>query len=283
MKKEIIKNVSSGYGMIILALALLTAGVALLILKNFLGLFALLLFIFIVAGLFINNPNEVKALTLFGEYKGSVHQPGFLWANPFLKKQNISLRARNTNGPNLKVNEKNGNPIEIATVLVWKVVDSYKALFEVENFTKYIELQSEAALRHLAQSCPYDKHGYDDHSITLRDGGEAVNELLEKELNERLAPAGIEIIEARISHLAYAPEIAHAMLQKQQASAIVAARQLIVEGAVGMVEMALAKLSEKKVVELDEERKASMVSNMLVVLCGDKNVSPVINTGTLYS
>ncbi len=247
--------------------------------------FALLLvfaFLLILPGFFINNPNESKVALLFGEYKGTMRQEGFLWANPFFTKNHVSLRARNHNGNVLKVNDNLGNPIEIGAVLVWQVKDTAKALLEVENYQQYIVIQSEAAVRHLANTFPYDDIDEHTDGITLRASTDQVNALLEQELNERLARAGIVIIEARISHLAYAQEIAGAMLQRQQATAVVAARRQIVEGAVGMVEMALAKLSEKDIVVLDEERKAAMVSNLLVVLCGEKGTQPVVNTGTLY-
>jgi len=240
-------------------------------------------FVLLTKGLMIINPNHSRVLTFFGKYTGTVKENGLLWVNPLYKSSNLSLRSQNLNGQQLKVNDKLGNPIEIAAVIVWRVSDTYKASFEVVNFQQYVNIQSEAAVRHLAVSYPYDL--MEDESvggITLRDGGDKVNEMLEKELNERLAPAGITVLEARISHLAYAPEIAGAMLQRQQATAIVAARAKIVEGAVGMVEMALSKLSEKDIVVLDEERKAAMVSNLLVVLCGDSKVSPVVNTGTLH-
>jgi regulator of protease activity HflC (stomatin/prohibitin superfamily) len=245
------------------------------------GLFGLG-FIFISKGIMIINPNQARVLTFFGKYVGSVKENGLLWINPFFKSARISLRSQNLEGTPLKVNDKMGNPIEIAAVIVWQVSDTYKASFEVVDYTQYVKIQSEAAVRHLATSCPYD-HMEDEHAdITLRDGGEKVNELLEKELNERLAPAGIIIKEARISHLAYSPEIAGAMLQRQQATAIVAARFKIVEGAVGMVELALEQLSKKQIVQLDEEKKAAMVSNLMVVLCGEKAATPVLNTGTLY-
>jgi regulator of protease activity HflC (stomatin/prohibitin superfamily) len=240
-------------------------------------------FILVLPGLIINNPNESKVLTLFGKYVGTVKTDGFFWVNPFTSKRKVSLRANNLNGQQLKVNDKLGNPIEIAAVVVWKVNETAKAVFSVENYMQYVNIQSEAAVRHLANIFPYDHAEGEEDSITLKDGAEKVSELLESELNERLSRAGIEILEARISHLAYAPEIASAMLQRQQATAVIAARKLIVEGAVGMVEMALAKLSEKGIVELDEERKAAMVSNLLVVLCGDKHVQPIVNTGTLYN
>jgi regulator of protease activity HflC (stomatin/prohibitin superfamily) len=239
--------------------------------------------VFLSAGYFINNPNESKVLILFGEYKGTVKDYGFFWANPFLVKKNVSLRARNLNGSQLKVNDKLGNPIEIAAVIVWQVKDTAKAILEVDDYQQFVVVQSEAAVRHLANTFPYDTFD-DDHEpgLTLRAGAEQVNGLLEMELNERLARAGILVSEARISHLAYASEIAGAMLQRQQAIAVVAARRQIVEGAVGMVEMALARLSEKEIVDLDEERKAAMVSNLLVVLCGEKAVHPVLNAGTLH-
>lgn len=238
--------------------------------------------VFLAMGIIVVNPNHSRVLTFFGKYVGSVKKNGLQFVNPLFRKQKISLRAENLESSKLKVNDKMGNPIEIAAVIVWQVSDTYKAAFEVADYVHYVKIQSEAAVRHLANSCPYD-HMEDEHaSLTLRDGGERVNELLEQELNERLAPAGIIIKEARISHLAYASEIAHAMLQRQQATAIVAARFKIVEGAVGMVELALEMLSKKEIVELDEERKAAMVSNLMVVLCGEKGTTPVVNTGTLY-
>lgn len=248
-----------------------------------LGVIAVIVaFVFVLPGLVIVNPNESKVLTLFGNYVGTIKKDGFFWVNPFTVKKRVSLRAFNLNGQQLKVNDSVGNPIEIAAVIVWQIKDTANAIFAVENYLQYVNIQSEAAVRHLANSFPYDNIEDETASITLRGGAEQVSHLLEKELNERLDRAGIEVLEARISHLAYAPEIAHTMLQRQQASAIISARRLIVEGAVGMVEMALAKLSEKKIVELDEERKAAMVSNLLVVLCGDRSVNPVVNTGTLY-
>jgi regulator of protease activity HflC (stomatin/prohibitin superfamily) len=236
----------------------------------------------LLPGFIVVNPNESKVLTLFGSYIGSVKKDGFYWVNPFAVKRKLSLRAFNLNGQQLKVNDGVGNPIEIAAVIVWQVKDTAKAIFAVDNYAQYVNIQSEAAVRHLANSFPYDNFEDESANVTLRDGADKVSIMLEKELNDRLERAGIEVLEARISHLAYAPEIANAMLQRQQASAIIAARKLIVEGAVSIVEMALDRLSEKNIVELDEERKASMVSNLLVVLCGERAVSPVINTGTLY-
>ena len=249
-----------------------------------LGIVLLILSILVFAGLFIVNPNDAKVLVLFGSYVGSVRNYGFYWANPFLIKRKLSLRARNLNGQKIKVNDKVGNPIEIATVIVWQVSNTFKAAFEVDNYENYVVVQSEAAVRHLAQSYPYDSFEDEgqEQGLTLRSGADQVNKLLESELQERLERAGVKIIEARLSHLAYASEIAEAMLRRQQATAVVAARTRIVHGAVSMVEMALTELSEKHLVELDEDRRAAMVSNLLVVLCSETAASPVINTGTLY-
>ena len=235
---------------------------------------------FLTAGLFMVNPNEGKVLQLFGEYKGTAKEQGLRWANPFLTKKKVSLRVRNFESSHLKVNDIDGNPIEIAAVVVWKVFETAEAIFEVDDYEHYVKVQSEAALRNLATSYAYDAH--DDAQVSLRGHTGAVAEHLKREIHDRLVKAGVEVIEARISHLAYAPEIAAAMLQRQQAGAIIAARQRIVEGAVGMVEMALELLSAKSIIQLDEERKAAMVSNLLVVLCGDRNTQPVINTGTIY-
>ena len=235
---------------------------------------------FLTAGLFMVNPNEGKVLQLFGEYKGTAKVQGLRWANPFLTKKKVSLRVRNFESSHLKVNDIDGNPIEIAAVVVWKVVETAEAVFEVDDYEHYVKVQSEAALRNLATSYAYDAH--DDQHVSLRGHTGAVADHLKREIQERLTKAGVEVLEARISHLAYAPEIAAAMLQRQQAGAIIAARQRIVEGAVGMVEMALDMLSAKSIIQLDEERKAAMVSNLLVVLCGDRNTQPVINTGTIY-
>jgi regulator of protease activity HflC (stomatin/prohibitin superfamily) len=246
-------------------------------------LLSLLVAVLVLIGLFIVNPNDSRVLVLFGTYKGTVKKNGFCWANPFLTKKRITLRARNLNGERLKVNDKAGNPIEIAAVVVWQVEDTYHASFEVDDYEHYVIVQSEAAVRNLAGSYPYDTFEDDaEEVLTLRAGKEQVNEVLENELQERFERAGIKVIEARISHLAYAPEIAEAMLRRQQASAVVAARTQIVNGAVSMVELALEKLSQKGVVDMDEERKATMVSNLLVVLCSESAASPVVNTGTLY-
>ncbi len=231
-------------------------------------------------GHFVVNPNEARVVQLFGRYVGSVREPGLRWANPFYTKAHVSLRVRNFESAHIKVNELEGNPIEIAAVVVWKVVDSAEALFEVKDYEHYVHVQSEAALRNLTTSYPYDTHVPDQKS--LRGNTLEIAEHLKAEIQSRLDRAGVEVIEARISHLAYAPEIASAMLQRQQAGAIIAARTRIVEGAVGMVEMALAMLSKQRIVELDEERKAQMVSNLLVVLCGDRATQPVINTGTMH-
>ena len=236
--------------------------------------------IFLSAGLFMVNPNEGKVLQLFGAYNGTAKVQGLRWANPFLTKKKVSLRVRNFESTHLKVNDIDGNPIEIAAVVVWKVFDTAEAVFEVDDYENYVQVQSESALRNLATSYAYDAH--DDAQVSLRGHTDAVADHLKREIQERLVKAGVEVIEARISHLAYAPEIAAAMLQRQQAGAIIAARQRIVEGAVGMVEMALDMLSKKSIVQLDDERKAAMVSNLLVVLCGDRNTQPVINTGTIY-
>ena len=246
------------------------------------GIIAFIVSIFLSMGIIVISPNHSRVLTFFGKYVGTAKDNGLLFVNPFFKKQKISLRSENLESAKLKVNDKMGNPIEIAAVIVWQVSNTYKAAFEVADYMHYVKIQSEAAVRHLATTCPYD-HMEDEHAtITLRDGADKVNALLEIELNERLAPAGIIIKEARISHLAYAQEIAHAMLQRQQATAIVAARFKIVEGAVGMVELALEMLSRKNIVHLDEEKKAAMVSNLMVVLCGEKGTTPIVNTGTLY-
>jgi len=241
---------------------------------------ALAFAVFLMFGLFIVNPNEGKVLQLFGKYVGTSRAPGLRWANPLYAKNRISLRVRNFESSRLKVNDIDGNPIELAAVVVWKVVDTAEAVFEVDNYENYVHVQSEAALRNMATSYPYDAH--EEQQMSLRGNTAAIAEHLRKEIQDRLARAGVEVVEARISHLAYAPEIAASMLQRQQAGAIIAARQRIVEGAVGMVEMALDMLSARSVVQLDEERKAAMVSNLLVVLCGERSTQPVVNAGTLH-
>jgi regulator of protease activity HflC (stomatin/prohibitin superfamily) len=236
--------------------------------------------IFLLTGLIVVNPNEAKVLQFFGRYAGTIRQPGLRWANPLYTKKRISQRIRNFESAHLKVNDNEGNPIEIAAVVVWRVVDTAEAVFEVDDYNNYVRVQTEAALRNLATRYTYDTH--DEAQMSLRGHTAAVAEHLKTEIQDRLTRAGVEAMEARISHLAYAQEIAHAMLQRQQAGAIIAARQRIVEGAVGMVEMALDMLSRRDIVTLDDERKAAMVSNLLVVLCGDKSTQPVINTGTIY-
>ncbi len=234
-----------------------------------------------LAGFIIVNPNESTVLVLFGKYKGTVKQNGFFWVNPFFTKRKISLRARNLDSQPIKVNDKLGNPIMIGIVLVWKVAETFKAAFEVDHFESFVKIQSESAIRKLAGTYPYDNFDDEQTEISLRSGANEVHEELMKELSERLSIAGIDVMEARISNLSYAQEIAGAMLQRQQATAIVAARTKIVEGAVGMVDLALKKLSSEHIVELDDDKKAAMVSNLMVVLCSDKSASPVINTGTL--
>ncbi|MBI0447184.1 SPFH domain-containing protein [Deinococcus sp. DB0503] len=239
-----------------------------------------LLALFTLLGFFVVQPNQAKVLTLFGRYVGTERRNGFYWTNPFTVRQNVSLRIRNFNSERLKVNDQAGNPIEIAAVIVWRVVDTARAVFDVEDYAEFVAIQSETALRHLAAGYPYDD--YDGKSLSLRGNPDEVSEALARELATRLRHAGVEVLEARLSHLAYSPEIAGAMLQRQQASAIIAARQQIVQGAVGMVEMALTQLSEQDIVQLDEERKAQMVSNLLVVLTSERGTQPVVNAGSLY-
>lgn len=231
-------------------------------------------------GFFMVNPKEGRVLQLFGKYAGTVHLSGLRWANPFYTKMRVSLRVRNFESSKLKVNDKNGNPIEIAAVIVWEVVDTAEAVFQVDDYEDYVSIQSESALRNLATSYAYDHH--EEEGISLRSNPIEISEALKCEVQDRLGKAGVKVIEARISHLAYAPEIANAMLRRQQAMAIIAARKKVVEGAVGMVEMALQSLAERDIVELDAERKAAMVSNLLVVLCSDEAAQPIVNTGSLY-
>ena len=245
-----------------------------------LGLLVLVLDLFLLSGLFTVEPNQGVVLTLFGNYQGTERTPGLRWANPFYAKKKVSLRVRNFETQKLKVNDHDGNPIEIGAIVVWQVVDTAEAVFQVDNYENYLHVQSEGAMRNLATLYPYDAHN--DGQLSLRANTAEVAAHLQREIEERLAKAGVQVIEARISHLAYAPEIAMAMLQRQQASAIVAARTKIVEGAVGMVEMALEQLAKKNVVHLDDERKAVMVSNLLVVLCGERSTQPVINAGSLH-
>lgn len=244
------------------------------------ALITLVLSLVLSAGLFVVNPNEGKVLTLFGNYKGTARNPGLWFTNPFMSKKGISLRVRNFETGKLKVNDARSNPVDIAAVVVWRVTDTAEATFEVNDYVEYVHMQSESALRALASTYPYDTHG--DADISLSTHTDIVSHSLLEALIERLGKAGVEVLEARISHLAYAQEIAAAMLQRQQASAVVAARQTIVEGAVGMVQMALAMLTAEQIVDFDEERKAAMVSNLLVVLCSDRAVTPVVNTGTIH-
>ncbi|MCZ2101881.1 MAG: SPFH domain-containing protein [Chitinophagales bacterium] len=283
MKLERVIKPMSGYFMLLIAILLMVLAVMLLIVfDNRLAIPMILISALIMPGFIAVEPNSSRVLTLFGKYAGTVKESGFLWTNPFYLKKKISLRAYNLETSQLKVNDRQGNPIMIAAVVVWRVQDTYKAAFDVEQYAKFVQIQSESALRKMAMEYSYDNFEDAEASITLRSNSTEINEMLEAEISDRLAIAGIEVIEARISHLAYAQEIASAMLQRQQATAVVAARHKIVEGAVGMVEMALEALNQKDIVQLDEEKKASMVSNLLVVLCSDKAASPVVNTGTLY-
>ncbi|CAM1369453.1 conserved hypothetical protein [Tenacibaculum litoreum] len=284
MKAEKIIKPANGYVMFFIVLILFISGIALTV-KNENPIFILIsVLAFILAlGFILVNPNSSKVLLFFGKYVGTVKQNGLYWANPLYKKKTVSLRASNFDSERLKVNDKLGNPVMISTILVWKVTETYKAAFDVDNYENFVRVQTDAAVRKLASMYPYDNFADEGHEedITLRSSVNEVSEALEKELEERLAIAGIEVLEARIGYLAYAQEIASAMLKRQQATAIVAARHKIVQGAVDMVEMALEELSKKQIVDLDEERKAAMVSNLLVILCGDKEASPVVNAGTL--
>lgn len=286
MTKEKIITPASGYkalSIIVVALAIAIILVNIFDAKIFRILLipTLIIIITMLPGCFFVNPNISRVMTLFGEYKGTVNKNGFYWVNPFYVKKKISLRARNFDSERVKVNDSIGNPILISVILVWKVNDTYKSAFEVDNFENFVRVQTDAAVRNLAGSYPYDNFDDLQKEITLRSGVKEVNNALESELTERLEMAGIDVMEARIGYLAYAQEIASAMLKRQQATAIVAARLKIVEGAVGMVESALEQLAEKQIIELDDSQKAAMVSNLMVVLCSDKDTSPVVNTGTL--
>lgn len=289
MIKEQTRSAASGYlALVVLpALTLLlgwqfvNAAVAEAVAPAIAYVLALVIVFICYKGFFMVHPNQAKVLQLFGKYVGSVRQTGLRWANPFYSKEPVSLRVRNFESGQMKVNDSSGNPIDIAAVVVWKVVDSAEAVFEVDDYESFVHIQSEAALRNLATSYPYEAPGED--YTALRSHPQEIAERLREEVQERLDKAGVEVIEARISHLAYAQEIASAMLKRQQAQAIVAARTQIVDGAVGMVKMALTELQQQGVVDLDEERKANMVSNLLVVLCGEENARPVINAGSLYS
>ena len=283
MNNEKLSTPVSGYIMVLLVFVLLAIGLfGLIAIKIPWSTLIIILAVVLFPGFFFVNPNGSRVLVLFGKYIGTVKENGFYWVNPFYIKQSISLRARNFDSERVKVNDKVGNPILIGVILVWKVDNTYKAAFEVDNYENFVRIQSDAAVRKLAGMYPYDNFEDEQAEVTLRSGLNEVNHTLEDELRNRLDIAGIEVIEARIGYLAYASEIASAMLRRQQATAIVAARQKIVEGAVGMVEMALEQLSQKEIIHLDEERKASMVSNLMVVLCADKDVTPVVNTGTLH-
>ena len=288
MIREIERSAASGYLALGILFALTVVNVVLLVRAidaedGALAVALSLAFLIVLVswfGLFIVNPNEAKVLQMFGSYVGTVRTPGLKYANPFYTKRKVSVRVRNFETTKLKVNDRHSNPVEIASVVVWRVVDTAEAVFEVDDYTQYVHVQSEAALRGLATNYPYDAH--EEGELSLSGNSAEISDKLKLEIQERLAKAGVEVLESRISHLAYAPEIASAMLQRQQASAIIAARKKIVEGAVGMVEMALDQLSHKQIITLDEERKAQMVSNLLVVLCADRNPQPVVNAGSLY-
>ncbi|QIE59024.1 SPFH domain-containing protein [Rasiella rasia] len=284
MSNEKVSNPSSGYLMLFVFLLLFFGGIAAIFITKSPWFIALIIFaLLLLPGFVLVNPNGSRVLLLFGKYIGTIRKNGLYWVNPFYIKQKISLRARNFDSERLKVNDKLGNPIIISTILVWRVRDTHKAAFDVDNYENFVRIQTDAAVRELASKYPYDNFADEgtDEDITLRSSMAEVNEALEKELEERLDIAGIEVLESRIGYLAYANEIASAMLRRQQATAIVAARHKIVEGAVSMVEMALEELSRKEIITLDEERKAAMVSNLMVILCSDKDASPVVNTGTL--
>ena len=289
MVKEVTRKVLSGYPMIVILLVAQIGSVLFIISQAtnetigglITGIFASIVVALMWVGFFMVHPNEAKVLQLFGKYVGTVRESGLRWANPFYAKKPVSVRIRNFESGKLKVNDANGSPIEIAAVVVWRVVDTAEAVFEVDDYVEFVSIQSEAALRNLSTSYPYETH--DGEELALRSSPKEIAMALRDEIQARLDKAGVNVIEARISHLAYAQEIAHAMLRRQQAAAIIAARQQIVAGAVGMVQMALDELSQNHVVELDEERKAAMVSNLLVVLCGEENAQPVLNTGTLYT
>ncbi len=289
MIREEVKKVSSGYLMIgVLATAqimfgymVIASGRAQWVVGLLLAILASIIVIVCWIGLFMVQPNKAKVLQLFGRYVGTVHEPGLKWANPFFTKTAVSTRIRNFESGQLKVNDSQGSPIEIAAVVVWKVFDTAEALFEVDDYEEFVQIQSESALRNLSTTYPYEPH--EGEGTALRSHPAEIAQALREEIQDRLETAGVTVIEARISHLAYAPEIANAMLRRQQASAIISARTQIVRGAVGMVDMALEELRENNIVDLDEERKAAMVSNLLVVLCGEEGVRPVVNTGSLYN
>jgi regulator of protease activity HflC (stomatin/prohibitin superfamily) len=282
MKTEKIITPLNGYLVVGMQLAL-TAFMLVGFVNNnmILGVASFLIFILLTKGFIVVNPNSSKVFLLFGDYRGSIKESGFFWVNPLYNRTSLSLRARNFESEKIKVNDKMGNPIMISVILVWKVKDSFKATFEVDNYENFIRIQTDSAVRKLAGSFPYDHFEDERATVTLSTNFDDVNIALEHEVSQRLEIAGIEVVESRIGYLAYAPEIAHSMLRRQQASAVVAARHKIVEGAVGMVESALKLLADKEIIEFDEDRKAAMVSNLMVVLCGDSETKPVINTGTL--
>lgn len=287
MKQEKEFSPSSGYTAIFFILIFLIGAILTIIFMPPISLkisaaVVMVITIFCTGGLVIVNPNESSVLVLFGAYKGTIKKNGFFWVNPFYNKKKISLRARNLDSDSIKVNDKIGNPVMIGVVLVWKVDNTYNAAFDVDDYEHFVSIQSEAAIRKLAGNYPYDNLEDEDAKITLRGGADEVNGMLEDEITERLTIAGIHVIEARINYLAYAQEIAGAMLKRQQATAIVAARYKIVEGAVSMVDMALEQLSAQNIIDLDEDKKATMISNLMVVLCSDKDATPIVNTGTLY-
>ncbi len=282
MKKEQVLQPLSGKLALVMVVLLIVGIIVGFSIKNYiLGGALIPVALLLLIGLNVISPNNSKVFLLFGEYKGSVKDNGLFWMNPLYTRTTLSLKARNFESEKIKVNDKMGNPILISVILVWKVEDTYKATFDVDNYQNFIKVQTDSAVRKLAGSFPYDHFEDERATVTLSTNFDDVNSALEKEITERLVLAGIEVIEARIGYLAYAPEIAHSMLRRQQASAVVAARHKIVEGAVGMVESALKLLSEKEIIEFDEDRKAAMVSNLMVVLCGDSETKPVINTGTL--
>lgn len=289
MIREIKRSIASGYLMLVVlavaqlvtAYAVWSAARAMSTPGLVVSVLASLVVLICWAGLFMVHPNEARVLQLFGKYVGTCHDPGLRWANPFYAKASVSTRVRNFESSKLKVNDANGSPIEIAAVVVWKVVDTAEALFEVDDYEEFVQIQSESALRNLSTTFPYEPH--EGEGLALRSDPVEIAQALREEIQDRLETAGVTVIEARISHLAYAPEIANAMLRRQQASAIIAARRQIVSGAVGMVQMALDELRQNQVIDLDEERKAAMVSNLLVVLCGEEGAQPVLNTGSLYT
>ncbi|HEY4337068.1 MAG TPA: SPFH domain-containing protein [Puia sp.] len=280
---EKVRKPASGYVILIFMFVLILIAISLMMVKSLEGLVVVVwvVFVFFAKGLMTVPPNMAQVMLLFGKYHGTVRDSGFWWVNPFLKRQTVSVRARNFESEQLKVNDKMGNPVLISVILVWKVRDTYRACFEVDQYVNFIKVQTDSAVRKLAASYPYDHFEDERATVTLSTNFDEVNSTLEHETAERLVIAGIEVVEARITHLSYAPEIAGSMLKRQQASAVVAARHKIVEGAVGMVEAALHLLSSKQIIELDEEKKAAMVSNLMVVLCGDRETQPVLNTGTL--